>query len=276
MGSVTPSHTESTYLTLGSQQTILSRFIMYIDEKTFVNDIPPTKWTQEWQVKSWPVFIASGSTADSFNPGTTLSIDAHGIGAFRLPLPSSEMEISIYHADGSLAYVSKREKRCSGNSVLSHPKLGDLLNTLYFCGPNRDPVIHLLQSPAPETSSVELATKWTSRSTAFVDPVSGKSFEWSYARTKIADGRKVNLIVLRRKEEGEGKGKIVAQLIRDHETRTAGTTKCSAGNGGQLVLDQHASSELDEALIVATCLVMLKRELDRRRAIQFMVLAGAI
>ena len=35
------------------------------------------------------------------------------------------------------------------------------------------------------------------------------------------------------------------------------------------------SLELDEAVIVATCLMMLKKEIDRRRMIQLAIIAGA-
>jgi len=54
-------------------------------------------------------------------------------------------------------------------------------------------------------------------------------------------------------------------LWRTSGTRAQGTSRCTAGNGGQLILDQEATSHVDEALIIATCLVMLKKEIDRRR-----------
>jgi hypothetical protein len=42
-------------------------------------------------------------------------------------------------------------------------------------------------------------------------------------------------------------------------------------------LDEEAlrAYGVDEALVVATCLTMLKKEVDRRRMIQMMVIAGA-
>jgi hypothetical protein len=70
-------------------------------------------------------------------------------------------------------------------------------------------------------------------------------------------------------------GQRLAQLVRNDQTRPEGTRKSTAGNGGQLIIAPGADTELDEALIVATCLLMLKKEIDRRRLIQFMVLAGA-
>ncbi|KIW99711.1 uncharacterized protein Z518_11124 [Rhinocladiella mackenziei CBS 650.93] len=217
----------------------------------------------------------------SFHPGTTLHISARGIGVLRLPLPSSELEIPIFNEDGSLAYTSNREKRSSGNAVLSHPKLGNLISTTYHFGPNREPELTLLQSSIDSENGgqkIKVCGRWTSRSISFMTADS-HVFEWSYASTKDANGKKANILALRRKElptaEPDGQGKIIAQLIRSDDTRTQGTSKCSAGNGGQLVLDQDATSHLDEALIVATCLMMLKKEIDRRRFIQLVAIGAA-
>lgn len=74
--------------------------------------------------------------------------------------------------------------------------------------------------------------------------------------------------------KSDGKGTVLAQLIRGDATRTPGSKSCSAGNGGQLVLDQDAAAALDEPLIVATCLMMLKKEIDRRRAIQMALMVS--
>ena len=54
----------------------------------------------------------------------------------------------------------------------------------------------------------------------------------------------------------------VAQLVRDEGVnREMGVTKTEAGRGGRL--DFMGGSE--EVLILMTCLVMLKKEIDRRR-----------
>lgn len=122
---------------------------------------------------------------------------------------------------------------------------------------------------------------------------SGAEFEWSYVKEKWGDGQKVNLVVLQavggfKGDDGHGNDNDkekevqshncrIAQLVRCDETRTPGTSRCSAGNGGELQVDEEAlqAFELDEAILVATCLVMLKREVDRRRMIQFAMIAGA-
>jgi hypothetical protein len=42
-------------------------------------------------------------------------------------------------------------------------------------------------------------------------------------------------------------------------------------------MDEEAlrAAGIDESVVVATCLVMLKKEVDRRRLIQMMVMSGA-
>lgn len=213
----------------------------------------------------------------TFHPSRSLRIHAHGIGLIRLPLPSGESEIPVYNTDGSLAYLSKRRRRFSGDAVLSHPKLGQLVSTSYFFGPNNDPIIRLLQAPDPEATAIRVSGRRTSRSTSFVTPL-GRAFEWSYAKRRDARGRKVNLLVLKRTDgdAGRGRGKVIAQLVRGDETRTPGSSRSSAGNGGELLLDRDAGEALDEVLIVATCLLMLKREIDRRRMLQTAVIAAAV
>jgi hypothetical protein len=88
----------------------------------------------------------------------------------------------------------------------------------------------------------------------------------------------------KKKDSEEKIRTTVAQFIRGDGTRTAGTGASDAGNGGRLVVDLslwdgEGESKLDRemagVMVVATCLVMLKREVDRRRAQQVAILAGA-
>ncbi len=206
----------------------------------------------------------------SFHPGTTFHIAQRGIGACRLPAPSSELITEILHEDGSVAYTSTRGKRSSGSAVLSHVRLGNLASTQYFWGPGRPPVLKLLEGQEG-SDTVTITGRWFSRTTGFTTP-DGRVFEWSYANMKDANGKRVNLIVLQEKDTRE----VLAQLFRSEETRTEGTSRWSAGNGGQLILAQEATSHVDEALIVATCLVMLKKEIDRRRGAQAAAVSGMV
>lgn len=213
-----------------------------------------------------------------FNPTRRLFLDSHGIGFFRFPIPAREMEIPIFTEDGKLAYLSKREKRCSGNCTLSHTKLGDVIQTEFFFGPNRDPVLWLLDNEQEGVRrEVKATAKWSSRAIEFTVS-GGESVEWRYGTEKLGNGRRVKVIVLRR-ADGKGdrnKGSVIAKLLRSEETRTPGSAKCSAGNGGELLIDEDALGSLDEGLVVASCLVMLKREIDRRRAVQIALIAAIV
>ncbi|KAL2016351.1 hypothetical protein VTK56DRAFT_3837 [Thermocarpiscus australiensis] len=76
---------------------------------------------------------------------------------------------------------------------------------------------------------------------------------------------------------------VVAHFLRGPAYRTPGSSASSAGNGGRLVVDlsawaeDDAKAEREMAVVMAatTCLVMLKREVDRRRAQQIAIMAGA-
>ncbi|KAJ5215393.1 uncharacterized protein N7498_001800 [Penicillium cinerascens] len=112
-------------------------------------------------------FIDSPS---SFYPSRTLHVNALGIRAFRLPVPPGQKEIVVTHADGTEAYVSTRDKHWSGNYRLSRPETGGLIETEYFFGPNRDPVLRLLQSSSFLPEQVKVTGRWTSRTMSFTAP----------------------------------------------------------------------------------------------------------
>ena len=75
----------------------------------------------------------------------------------------------------------------------------------------------------------------------------------------------------------------VAHFVRSADLRTPGTRGSTAGNGGRLLVDLRLwadgkRGERDDVLqiVVASCITMLKKEVDRRRAQQIMVMsAGA-
>ncbi|KAF2183479.1 hypothetical protein K469DRAFT_710656 [Zopfia rhizophila CBS 207.26] len=222
------------------------------------------------------ISIASGTTlapGDApFYGVKSLHINTKGIPVLRLPLPPSELQISIHNPDGTLAYLSTRERRSSGNSILSDTSGNQLIGTTYFFGPSRDPVLHILGT---ESQEIRTVSKWTSRCQKFLLP-DGRTFEWEYKKEKgVGDkGKKGTALAL------SMDGKRMAMLVRNKDTRTEGSKGCSAGNGGELVLGRDVGMEkeglgLSEEVVVATCLLMLKKEVDRRRTIQFMVLLSA-
>ncbi|KAJ5645886.1 hypothetical protein N7490_002258 [Penicillium lividum] len=219
---------------------------------------------------------SSNTNSTHFYPSRILTVDARGINAIRFPLPPSQTEITITLADGSTGYVSTRNKRWSGNSILSHPKAGNLIRTDYFFGPNRDPVLRLLQTSSVIPDEIKISAKWLSRSARFTMPT-GTEYEWAYAKQKRSDGQKLRLIVLHAIGEKDSEDRCVAQLVRSDDTRTPGTSRFTAGNGGELQIDDGAlqALQLEESVVVATCLVMLKREVDRRRVRQAAAIGGA-
>ncbi|AEO71682.1 6aceb237-a33e-4520-a008-8514f1a36584 [Thermothielavioides terrestris] len=96
------------------------------------------------------------------------------------------------------------------------------------------------------------------------------------------------LLLRRHQHEDEEVRTTVAHFVRGAATRTAGSSVASAGNGGRLVLDlglwgegeecgggedAKVAREMAVVMAVTTCLVMLKREVDRRRAQQMATMA---
>ena len=95
----------------------------------------------------------------------------------------------------------------------------------------------------------------------------GWEWEWRYGRSD--EGAKMNghtLLVLERIREGGGEKAVVARLVRDHDADERGGTKAiDAGRGGKLELSIADEGQKIEVLVIMSCLVMLKKEIDRRR-----------
>ncbi|KAK3315317.1 hypothetical protein B0H66DRAFT_341323 [Apodospora peruviana] len=153
---------------------------------------------------------------------------------------------------------------------------------------------------APTTTTT---TSFTSRE----DEAAGTFFEWRYAGRKerkaytttatltptaAKDDGVDSLLILEkvlRISTGDEKEEFhrvpVAQFLRNAGLRTLGTSASSAGNGGRLLVDlddtkwgfdesNKTEREMALVMVVTTCLVMLKREVDRRRAQQIAIMAG--
>lgn len=188
--------------------------------------------------------------------------------------------------------------------------------TTYRFGPSRPPKLLVFPSALPQEpifTSNEVATLLKSEPPAGLEPIEVHSdgyttrsqtlrtplgtFNWRYGtRTERREASTCasSLLVLEKlttvsvptgknkKHREETRRKRVAQLIRSDEVRTEGSTKRTAGNGGRLEVDlgewRDGKGEMVEVerLVVASCLVMLKKEVDRRRLHQTVVLmAGA-
>lgn len=220
--------------------------------------------------------ILSGATINasdlSFRPAKSYHISAKGIPVLRLPIPSSELVTKVNNPDGSIAYQSTRERPNSGNCVLTNAEGHQLIATQYFFGPCRDPILMRLDTGAGEDNTVKTVSKWTSRTQKFLLH-DGRTFEWGYKREKGFGGqdKKGTALVMTMN------GKRIAVLVRNEKTRTPGSKSCSAGNGGELLLGEDVGGKkgIGEELVIATVLLMLKKEVDRRRTVQFMIIASA-
>jgi hypothetical protein len=74
----------------------------------------------------------------------------------------------------------------------------------------------------------------------------------------------------------------VARLVRGDDTRSPGTRRSDAGNGGRLLVDLRAWADAKDdreqvlLIVVASCICMLKKEIDRRRAHQMIAISAAV
>ncbi|KAK1728119.1 hypothetical protein CaCOL14_000581 [Colletotrichum acutatum] len=117
------------------------------------------------------------------------------------------------------------------------------------------------------------------------------TFQWRYATRKeraavpgddqLLICELVQTIALAGGKKTEESKTRIAQFVRGKETRTRGTGRTTAGNGGRLMLDvmrwadsKDGGREAVEVLVVASCVCMLKKEVDRRRMQQMMILAA--
>lgn len=214
-----------------------------------------------------------GASSLSFHPTKSFHINTKGIPVLRLPLPPSELVITVHNFDGSVAYQSTRERRSSGNCVLTNSEGQQLISTTYFFGPNKDPSLKRLGFGDGEENTIKTVSRWTSRTHKFMLH-DGRTFTWEYKKEKGfgGEGKKGVALILTMD------GKRIAALIRNEETRTPGSKSCSAGNGGELVLGGEVGGKdaISEEVVVATCLLMLKKEIDRRRAVQATIIASAV
>ncbi|KAH7321108.1 hypothetical protein B0I35DRAFT_477624 [Stachybotrys elegans] len=251
-------------------------------------DFPPTAFCSSSSSSS----TAAGA---SFCPTRTFQIETPGIGLIRLPVPPRADPIYVYSlTPGSDAlepvYVSLRDARCSGNSILARAddaECAPLCTTTYRFGPNRPPQIRLYASATVGDEEFAVLSRGISTRAQIMRTPLG-TFTWRFAsRHERREEAAHSLLIMERITtvalEGGKKREIprrVAHLIRNDEVRAVGSSKSSAGNGGRLVMDLRewadtkGEAEQMEVLVVASCLVMLKKEIDRRRMLQAMVIAS--
>ncbi|KZL84836.1 hypothetical protein CI238_08815 [Colletotrichum incanum] len=234
------------------------------------------------------------------------------------PIPVYRVEAGSWTPESTPAYVSLRFSRSDNSCHLVRGDDGSqtpVCTTLYRFGPGKPPVFRLPQSlvsphapPAPPTSSADelrqdddearadggldlsiVSKSLTTRTQVLKTPLG--TFQWRYASRRERAAVKgaddllicelVQSVALAGGNKAEEKTTRVAQLVRGAETRTKGSGRSTAGNGGRLMVDlamwtdlKDGSRDAVEVLVLASCVCMLKKEVDRRRMQQMMVIAG--
>ncbi len=228
----------------------------------------------------------------AFRHTKALQIECDGHPLFALPLPPKPVPIPVYavsqetNTTGDLLYVSLRNKRRSGNATLVRANDAAevaLATTTYRFGCGRAPYMQL-----GDTEQFEVVNKgFATRATVFRTHLG--TFEWRYASRQERKAVGANsLVVFERvakvaldENKDSEQRTIVAMFVRNEDVRTAGSKDSTAGNGGRLLLDMaeltdsKGMDEQFETLAVASCICMMKREVDRRRVHQAIVIAGA-
>ncbi|GIK05070.1 hypothetical protein Aspvir_009169 [Aspergillus viridinutans] len=245
---------------------------------------PPPRYSEAVGSRHHHHSSSSSKDFGGFVPTATLQVQAIGYDVDQALAGRTLENISVFRSGSRDAeYVSIRLKENSNSCALVRVyDQATLMSTIYRFGPGRHPRMRIL-NPHSKVS-IEDAIKnenvrgelievksrsMISRAQVF-DTSLGK-FEWRYGTN--AD----NLLVMERIDRvslpggGQSKsGARVAQLIRNDQYRTPGTKKYSGGNGGRLFIDlrmwnedKHTSPQRVEAFVVASCILMLKREADR-------------
>ncbi|KAF9878586.1 hypothetical protein CkaCkLH20_04078 [Colletotrichum karsti] len=253
-------------------------------------------------------------TTDSFTPTAQFQIETSGKQWFSLPtgtrpdpIPVFRVEYGSWSQYSQPVYTSLRFSRGDSSCHLvrdSDESQTPVCTTLYRFGPGKPPVFRLPKSPSPsssgetspgaaESEGVDLqifSKSVTSRTQVLKTPYG--TLRWRYASSKeraAVEGADELLVcelmekVATKSFKMEEKTTRIAQLVRGEGTRTRGTGRSTAGNGGRLMMDlfrwtdlKGGGKEVVEGLVIASCICMLKKEVDRRRMQQFMVLgAGA-
>lgn len=237
---------------------------------------------------------SSSSSSPKFYPTKTFQIQNAGHPLFALPSPPKPIPIPVFEVDasgevGNLIYESLRHTRGSGNCMLI--RAGDsfeepLSRTVYRFGPGKPPRLQLSGTVACN-EEFEVVNKGLTTRAQVIRTHLG-TFQWRYAsRQERQEANADSLLVFEqittvvllggKKEEQRRR---VAHLVRNNEFRTEGTRGCTAGNGGRLMMDLRGwmgtkgDAEQMEVLVITGCLVMLKKEIDRRRVHQAVVIMG--
>ncbi|KAL3420440.1 hypothetical protein PVAG01_08939 [Phlyctema vagabunda] len=211
-----------------------------------------------------------------FSPTASFHIQSDGKSPLSFPLPPKQLQISILALESSQpVYTSIRPNRRFGSCYIVDAKdksKAAIARTTYNPGPCQEPEVSIGRDGDEKDADVfEMhSVTMTSRRVEFESKKHGR-FEWRYGkRHERRAAGKVNDLLILEKISGDARRKV-AQLVRSDDTRTPGTKSTYAGNGGRLDIDVD---QVNTLLVLATVLVMLKKEVDRLRMLQIATMSG--
>lgn len=235
-----------------------------------------SKWVYELQEMDLrPEYASTINPVSPTSACKTFHINQRGMNSVRLPFPSGELQVHITKLDGSIAYISSRVNKSTSNCVLYKPDYGSVMQTTY----DKRIILTSLRDDRDDFEQFALDGKSMQRTRSFRLPGEDRQFEWQYISTRTGKSRREEQLVLFQKSVMSSAGssnratkvtnkdaqpipRILARLIRSNE----GSAR--AGHGGQLILEPGCEEMVPEEVVVATSLVMLKKEMDRLRAVQ--------
>jgi hypothetical protein len=245
---------------------------------------------------------ASTSTlqpSNIFIPSSKLQIQNPGHRMWAFPVPPKTLETPVFTLSSENKcerprWISIRPERSKGNCYLvnADDETGtSIARTTYRFGPGKDPRVRI-GGDGHEGEEFEMVSRWITRATSFL--YAGRRWEWRYGdkrerkRVQEESGEECNSLLILDAVSGEertGKRRQAARLIRGEDSRTPGSKKTHAGNGGRLEIclpdadapndrEERWNEGLTEVVVVVTALVMLKKEIDRMRSRQIVTIGG--
>ncbi|GKT98211.1 hypothetical protein FLAG1_00934 [Fusarium langsethiae] len=246
---------------------------------------------------------SSNTTQTDFYPTKQLQIQASGFPLISLPLPPQPDPIYIFNVTPTgdieeAEYISVRPSRNSGSCFLARANdyaQTPLCTTTYRFGPGKPPKIRL-GTEVPQNrqaEDIEISCKGALTRSVVMRTHLG-TFEWRYSSraerraAQASVGEQVDCLLILDQVikvavvggKQEERRRKVGQFVRSSGLRTPGSKRRTAGNGGRLMLDLHEWMDKKEEkfemeiLAVASCVSMLKKEVDRRRMHQAMAIMG--
>ncbi|KAL5351179.1 hypothetical protein ACLOAV_003030 [Pseudogymnoascus australis] len=208
-----------------------------------------------------------------FHATSSLQIQSSGHALLAFPSPPKQLTTAIFSLSPSgrcdrPVHLSTRAVRNSGNCTLVRAEdesATPLAETTYRWGPSSPPVVRV----GGEEVVME-KRRWTSRTVGF--GWGGRRYEWRYGGSAEKRG-----VEAERGEECEDDGGAFSEGGGDADARNE-EELCGEWGRLEMALEKGSGDVfvegITEEVVVATVLVMLKKEIDCRRASQIAVIVN--